>query len=147
MCPVIDCLYLFDTICFEKGKAPEDKLTSVVCFVCIFREVTIRILASDDAFGIVRFADPRTVRIQEPSAADAAGSVAQLTLVRDRGTFGDVQVPFALVDALGLRQIDDLTPIDGFATIADGESTGVSGGASRLVFAVVSTSRGRCCVT
>ncbi|XP_038076858.1 adhesion G-protein coupled receptor V1-like isoform X2 [Patiria miniata] len=88
-------------------------------------KVTIRILASDDAFGIINFASPLTVTIQEPSDTDTSNSVAQLTLVRSRGTFGDVQVPFAVVDHSGSRGVIDLTPVDGFVTIAAGESTGV----------------------
>ncbi|XP_022110249.1 G-protein coupled receptor 98-like isoform X2 [Acanthaster planci] len=88
-------------------------------------KATIRILASDDAFGIINFGAPTRVTIEEPSDTDTSNSVAQLTLVRSRGTFGDVQVPFAVVHGDGSRGVVDLTPVDGFVTIAAGESTGV----------------------
>ena len=81
------------------------------------------ILANDDAYGIISFTYPITEFISEPPGTD---SVARFNVVRDRGTFGDVQVPFVVLNLDGSEGVVDVTPTDGFITFADGVSTTVS---------------------
>ena len=89
----------------------------------LFPTAVVTILANDDAYGIISFTQPTTEYISEPPGTD---SVARFTVTRERGTFGDVQVPYVVRHLDGSEGVVDLTPIDGFITMAAGVSTTVS---------------------
>ena len=86
--------------------------------------MSIKILASDQASGVVNFDTKDNMTIYEPTDnTPSANSVARLRLVRAPGIFGVVNVPFK-VERIGGRlgePITDLTPVSGYATFQDRE--------------------------
>ncbi|XP_072038274.1 adhesion G-protein coupled receptor V1-like [Amphiura filiformis] len=82
----------------------------------------VTILANDDAYGIISFAQPITEFISEPPGTD---SVARFNVIRERGTFGDMQVPYVVLNLDGTDGVLDVTPTDGFITFAAGISNTV----------------------
>nr|XP_006812422.1 PREDICTED: G protein coupled receptor 98-like protein isoform X1 [Saccoglossus kowalevskii] len=88
------------------------------------RKATVTILANDDAFGVVSFASFVNVTIYEPTETSTADSVARFTVVRDRGAFREIQVPFLVTNIDGGQAVVDVTPVEGFITFeADIDTT------------------------
>ncbi|XP_041464132.1 adhesion G-protein coupled receptor V1-like [Lytechinus variegatus] len=82
--------------------------------------VLVTIEANDDAFGIVYFVGDQTIAIDEPTPASTANSVARFAVLRDRGTFGQIDVPFEVIGGDG-----DLSPTTGFVTFGPGAQAAV----------------------
>ncbi|XP_071965307.1 adhesion G-protein coupled receptor V1-like isoform X2 [Antedon mediterranea] len=89
------------------------------------RKAVITILANDNAYGIVSFTGPTSITILEPTDMSSANSVAQFTVIREEGTFGEVQVPFDVLQLDGQSAINDLNPATGFVIFTPGISTTV----------------------
>ncbi|XP_070543508.1 adhesion G-protein coupled receptor V1-like isoform X2 [Ptychodera flava] len=77
---------------------------------------SITILSNDDAFGIVSFATFTNLTIYEPTVTSSADSVARFTVVRDRGSFQEIQVPFKVLHLDGSEGVTDVLPVEGFIT-------------------------------
>ncbi|XP_030832667.1 adhesion G-protein coupled receptor V1 isoform X3 [Strongylocentrotus purpuratus] len=82
--------------------------------------VIVSITANDDAYGVVYFVGVNTVTIDEPTATSTANSVARFAVLRDRGTFGQIDVPFEVIGGEG-----DLSPTTGFVTFGPGAQAAV----------------------
>ncbi|XP_033109462.1 adhesion G-protein coupled receptor V1-like [Anneissia japonica] len=89
------------------------------------RKAVITILANDNAYGIVSFTGPTTITILEPTDISTANSVAQFAVVREQGTFGEIQVPFQVLQMDGQSAVSDLNPATGFVIFTPGISTTV----------------------
>lgn len=74
------------------------------------------------------FVGVNTVTIDEPTAISTANSIARFAVLRDRGTFGQIDVPFEVIGGEG-----DLSPTTGFVTFGPGAQAAVSSEIEEIV--------------
>ena len=78
------------------------------------------IRASDQASGVVNFDLDTVVILTEPAAGGStSGSRGLLQLVRGPGVFGEVSVPYHIVDEDGQTDVTDVSPGQGVVTFRD----------------------------
>ncbi|XP_071506649.1 adhesion G-protein coupled receptor V1-like [Diadema antillarum] len=82
--------------------------------------ILVSISANDDAFGVISFVGSTNITIDEPTGTATANSVARFAVLRERGTFSQIDVPFEVLGGEG-----DLSPTSGFVTFGPGAQAAV----------------------